>query len=434
MEKLKKYFYIVLVLLLFLPIAQRFFKFHISEPLNGLAAFSDYPTFHLKDWHKGKYQKTVEIFVNDNFGFRNTLLRWANSFDYWVFRYSNTKDLVIGKDGHLFFDYNIDNYLGITQQNRKHIDSLFVETDQLNKKLKERGIELIFVIAPSNAYYYSDKFPPQYDRYPKKENDYDYYLKKLNQYKISYVDFNKWFLEIKDTVSIDLFPKNGTHYTYFSAVWLADSLVGYLENKKNIDMPEIIYESTRIDTMTKTEHDLENILNLSHKLDNEKLYYYKLKFNTENKTTPKVLTVGDSFYWPVLNQMIPKNCFGNVAYWFYNDAVFPESFTKKKTTDQVDLDSLFNGLDFIIIFSSATLMNNYDYNGFIGDMQDYLNGNYTIRKEDEELQYWINAIHNNPDWYNKIKQKAENMNIPVDEQIKNEALWMIQQEKKKKQN
>jgi len=434
MEKLKKYFYIVLILMLFLPIAQRFFKFHISEPLNGLAAFSNYPTFHLKDWHEGKYQKTVELFVNDNFGFRNTLLRWANSFDFCIFKYSNTNELVVGKEGHLFFDYNINSFLGITQQDRKTTDSLFVKTDILNKRLKERGVELIFVIVPSNAFYYSDKFPAQYDKYTKRENDYEYYLKKLNQYKLSYVDYNKWFIELKDTVSIDLFPRHGTHYTYFSAVWLADSLVGYLESRQNIDMPDIIYESTKLDSMTKTEHDLENILNLSHELQNEKLYYYTLKFNTENKTKPKVLTVGDSFYWPVLNQMIPKNCFENVAYWFYNDVVFPESFTKKKNTDQVDLDSLFNGLDFILIFSSSTLLNKYDYNGFIGDMENYLNGNYTKQKEDEELQYWIDAIHNNPTWYNSIKQKAEDMNIPLDEQIKNEALWMIQQEKKKKHN
>ncbi len=429
MEKAKKYCFIFLLLLLFVPITQRFVKFHNSESLNGIAAFANYPSFHYKDWIAGKYQQLAELFVNDNFGFRDDLLRLTNSFDFWVFKTANATNIVVGKDNYLFFNYNIERYLGILTQDKKQIDSLFVATDIMRKKLNERNIELVFVIAPSNAYYYSDKFPSQYDSYSKKENDYDYYLKKLNDYGIPYIDYNKWFLEIKDTVSLDLFPKHGTHYTYFSAVWVGDSLVRYLENDMEIDMPEIIRESVKKDTMKKYEHDLENVLNLSYPLKNDDLYYYNLKFNTEGKTKPKVLTVGDSFFWPVLNQMIPKNCFENVAYWFYNDKVFPESFTNETKTDQVNLDSLFNGLDYIIIYSSATLMFNYDYDGFIGDMMNYLDGNYTTKNENERLEFWIAAIKNNRDWYSRIEQKARDMNVPVEQQVKNEAGWMVNQEK-----
>lgn len=429
MEKIKKYCFVFLLLLLFVPMTQKFIKFHISEPLNGTAAFGNYPSFHYKDWISGKYQQLAELFVNDNFGFRNDLLRLTNSLDFWAFRTANAGNIVVGKEGYLFFDYNIERYLGIKTQDKKQIDSLFTATDVMRKKLNERGVELIFVIAPSNAYYYSDKFPPQYDSYQKKENDYDYYLSKLNEYNIPYVDYNKWFLEIKDTVSINLFPKHGTHYTYFSAVWVADSLVKFIEKNKGIDMPEIIIESTSVDSMKKYEHDLENVLNLAYPLDDEKLYYYNLRFNTEGKSKPKVLTVGDSFYWPVINQMVPRNCFSNVAYWFYNDEVFPESFTKKMKTDEVNLDSLFNNLDYILIYSSATLMYNYDYKGFIGDMMYYLDGKFTIKKENDRLEYWINAIENNPQWYEKIRQKANTLNIPVEEQVKNEAGWMVSQEK-----
>jgi hypothetical protein len=388
----------------------------------------NYPVFHYKTWSSGEYQELAEKFVNDNFGYRNSLLRITNSIDFLLFKTSNSKEVVIGKDNYLFFDYNIKRYLGIDRQDHKQIDSLFVQTDIMRDKLKARNIELVFVIVPSNAFYFSDKFPVQYDSYKKRENDYDYYLKKLNEYNISYVDFNKWFMDIKDTVSVDLFPKNGTHYTYFSAVWVGDSLVKYMEKIKNIDMPDIIVESVKLDSMRPYEHDLENVLNLSHKLNNEKLYYHKLRIDDIGKTKPKVLAVGDSFYWPIWNQSI-TNCFSNNAYWFYNDLVYPESFTSNMTSDQVDLDSLYKDLDYIIIFSSATILYNYDYNGFIGEMMFFLDGKYEKKKEDDELKYWIQAIKNNPDWLSNITQKAADLNVPLEEQIINEATWILEQEK-----
>ncbi|PLX06143.1 MAG: hypothetical protein C0596_16800 [Marinilabiliales bacterium] len=417
---------------MFLPIAQRFWKLTNEGPLHGQTPFSNYPTFHLKDWNSGEYQKLVELFLKGNFGFRNTLLRWNNSFDYLVFNKANAQKVIVGKDSHLFFDYNIERYLGIERQDTMVTDSLFVLTDSLRNCLKTRGIEFLYVIAPSNAYYYSDKFPSQYNRVEKKENDYDYYLKKFDEYDIEYVDFNKWFLEIKDTVSIDLFPTHGTHYTYFSAVWVADSLLKYMETLKDIDIPEVVMQDVYIDTMENYEHDLENLLNIGHSLENENVYHYNLSFNQEGKTKPKVLVVGDSFYWAIINQVIPRNCFSNVYYWFYNEKVYPESFTATKAPNEVDLDSLFTDLDYIVVYSSATLLLAYDYKGFIGDMFNYLSGNYTKVVRDERLQYWINAIKNNPDWLNSVKNKARDLNIQIEEQIQNEAEWMVKQENKNK--
>ncbi len=425
MEKIKKYCYIFLVLLLFVPIAQRFFKFHISPPLEKTPVLKDMPQFHLKDWKTGEYQKLVEKFVNDNFGFRNTLLRYLNSLDFILLKVSNSPKVIIGKENHLFFDYNIINYLGVNRRDHEEIDSIMLKTEEMIQKLDTLNIKLVYVIAPSNAYYYSDKFPKQFDRYSKRENDYDYYLKKFNQFNINYIDFNQWFLDIKDTTSIDLFPKNGTHYTYFSAVWVADSLLNYLGKIKNIDVPEIIYDKVKLDSMKHQEHDLENVMNLGHKLNNEKLYQYKLKYNTTNKERPKVLVVGDSFYWPIMNPGIPSNVFENVAYWFYNLTAYPESFKKKTKTEDIDLEVLFKDLDFIVIFSSATLMHNYDYNNFSQMVIDYCDGKYSIKKEQDQINEIINTITESEDWLIAVKEKAKLKNISLNEQLENEARWIL---------
>ena len=220
---------------MFLPIAQSFFGFYQSNPLEGLQAKEEFPKFQYRSWIEGEYQKNAERYIIDNFGFRNELLRIINSIDFKLFKFANSNKVVIGKDNHLFFDYNIERYLGIVKEDEHKIDSLMELTVEVNKKLKERNVELIFVIAPSNAYYYSDKIPKQYSNFEKQKNDYDNYLERLEKHNINYIDFNKWFVEIKDTVSVNLFPKNGTHYSEFSSVWVADSLLRYMGKIKNIN-------------------------------------------------------------------------------------------------------------------------------------------------------------------------------------------------------
>jgi hypothetical protein len=428
MKDLKKYCFLFVLLLLFVPIAQRFIKFTEIVPLNGMQAFENLPDFHYKEWKTGQYQELVEKFVNDNFGFRNNLLRSINSIDFLLFNSSNTKDVLIGKDNQLFFDYNLDSYLGITRQSEKSVDSLMVLTNTLTKMLKNNGTEFIYVIAPSNAYYYSDKFPPQYDRYEKRKNDYEYYLEKFEENKTHYIDFNKWFLEIKDTASFPLFPKNGTHYTYFSSVWVADSLLKYMESLKGIDIPDITMTNIHEDSLKKYEHDLLNILNLGHDVPLEKSLYYDLKFDTVNKTRPNVLVIGDSFFWPISNNLITINCFNKRSYWFYNDKVYPESFTKETHPSELNLHNIFRDLDYVIIISSATLMHNYDYSGFLGNIIGFLDGKLLVG--DPELQYWVDAIYANQAWLDKISTKAKEMGTSLEEQIKAEASWMLKQEQK----
>ncbi|MDD2634217.1 MAG: hypothetical protein PHW82_01810, partial [Bacteroidales bacterium] len=71
---------------------------------------------------------------------------------------------------------------------------------------------------------------------------------------------------------------------------------------------------------------------------------------------------------------------------------------------------------------------NYDYTGFIGQILNYFTDDYTVTKENSGIQYWINAIKNNPEWLNAIEKKALNHNIPVETQIRREAEWMLKQQ------
>lgn len=433
MKDVKKYCVAFLVIILLIPISQRFLKFHTTKPLHGLYPMANYPSFHFKDWMSGDYQKLADKFVNDNFGFRNVLLRTANSIDYILFQKANSPKILIGKENHLFFDYNIKSYLGITRQDTVITDSLFNLTDTVISKLKSRNIEFIFAIAPSNATYYSEYLPRQFKKYPKLKSDYDYYLEKFESHNINYIDFDAWFLQMKDTVSYSLFPETGTHYSMYSAVWVADSLIRYMENLKQIDIPDIIYDSCSIEMLRENERDLQNLLNLNHGLRNDSMLYYSLKFDSENKTKPKVLVVGDSFYWHIMNQLIALNCFSNVEFWFYNQKVYPESFTRELTPDMVNFSSLFNDLDFVIIFTSSTRIHNYDYTGLLGNINTFLSSENTSVNPNipNDIAITMDNIYNNSEWYEAIKKKANDLNVSVESQVYIEAKWMVNMSKSK---
>ncbi|MBP7463705.1 MAG: hypothetical protein KA793_05155 [Bacteroidales bacterium] len=225
MDKLKKYSYLALILVLLIPVAQRLFKLTAEIPLNLETKTDYYPDFHFSTWFKGEYQAQSEEFINKNFGLRGHLVRFLNQMDFDLFSKSNGYQVVVGKDKHLFFNYNIESYLGMNHMNRDSMEQVMQKTAVVIDSLKNRNIEFLFVIVPSNAFYYSDKLPAAYDRITPRENQYTWYSRKATAMKMNFIDFNKWFLEMKDTVSYPLFPKYGTHYTYYSARMVSDSMV-----------------------------------------------------------------------------------------------------------------------------------------------------------------------------------------------------------------
>ena len=119
-------FFILLLLMAASPL-QSWYHF-IREPgLMGHIYFSGLPdlnAFTMKSWFKGDFQTELQKRIEDHVGFKNSLIRVRNQFDFSLFRMTNAGQFLAGYDNVLLdneviYEYAGKYFIGKTPINRK---------------------------------------------------------------------------------------------------------------------------------------------------------------------------------------------------------------------------------------------------------------------------------------------------------------------------
>ncbi len=157
---------------------------------------------------------------------------------------------------------------------------------------------------------------------------------------------------MKDTVSFPLFPQTGTHWSNLAAIYVADSLVRYLETlgQLNIHNVEIgpIFQRT-----LKPDADLESLMNLIWPLQKRPNMLAKATCDHDSTAVrPTLVTIGDSFYWNIINFVPLLEIFEKVPYWYYFSTAFfdgDETQVEKKDIVKELIDA-----DFVMLAYGTT--------------------------------------------------------------------------------
>ena len=433
-------------------------------PLNGVFEKINNPPFEFKEWFGGEYQKEYNKFTDQNIGFRNFFVRVFNQIDYSLFNLSHVKDLVIGKDGYLFHQGYFDSYHGKNYENDFIYEQKLITLVHAQNILKEKGIDLVTILAPTKARFfseYADKFNAKAE---KKYSHYDYLKKHYRELGLNVIDFNKWFLEMKNTSPYPLFPKQGIHWSYYGAARVVDSLIHYLETTHNAKMNDYSYSLVQ-DTVAGTDYDLGDLMNLFFKLQPNKMAYPKFTFsNTTGRWKPRILVIGDSFYWTLYNWDIFKNLSSTNDFWYYNKTMYPE----KGVIEDLNIEKEIFNYDIILLLQSEPGYANPGYSfpeNLVTQMENSrrsseefiikIRGNEGLmvlatkksnilnkkidevvlqmadslaRLKDARIFEIVRQIRNTPQWFEQVKQKAKNKNISIDEMIKEDARWLCDKE------
>ena len=110
------------------------------------------------------YPKAFEEYYNDHLPFRDLLIKLYNSMQYHVFRTSSNDDVILGKDGWLFYSSVIDGtsmqcYDGSLLFTDEELAQIADHLTDTKKRLAEQGTEFVVFIAPSKARIYSEYMP-----------------------------------------------------------------------------------------------------------------------------------------------------------------------------------------------------------------------------------------------------------------------------------
>ncbi len=423
---LHKILFYSLVLILLLPALQRGLNFAVIPPLQGDFTDPSKPKFSAKTWNSGEYQQAYQAFTESRIGFRNILIRLFNQLDYSLFNIAHARGVIAGKEGQLFEKEYIRAYLGGDFIGNTEIEKKLRRFKYVAHKLKEGNTDLVLVFEPGKASFYPELIPDHfYRQYPGKPNNYEIFKLFADSLGIRYIDFNQYFKSLKGTLPWPLYPPTGIHWSEYGMWFAADSLVHYLEHLRSVDLPEMQLDSFSVSMRAKDcDYDAAAALNLMCRLSHPPYAYPHISFpDKPGRRKISVLTVGDSYYWNIFNTGLPEKLFSNQAFWYFNSLVYPDSYFGEKKVETLDVLKEAQNQDVILLMVTERFLSKFDW-GFIDQLFARLAPELI-----DDLPYLYNCkVRQFSDWFDMVAGKAEENGRRLEEQIRLDAMYVLQQE------
>ena len=428
--------------LLFASMSQKWFGWPALKPLKGVENEQPKPVLNFQNYVEGSFQRQTEAHLKQHLGFRPTLIRLYNQY-LWDF-YGKTPvtegQVTFGKDGWMYEPWVVaDHYqrqFRYFASDSTQMASLLTEEAerllQLQQTLESSGIKLFVCLVPAKDLicpeYVPENQDTRFDNEPKISarlfNEENY-----TQLGINHLNLEQWFLQIKDTADFMLFPKTGTHWSRYAALQGADTLIRYMEHLGGINMHNLVIGPRYLHRAIDPDDDLESLLNLMRPLPRPKYWYADVKADDDTTAVkPKIIVIGDSFWWTIAAQLPFGEFFSESPYWYYNSTVYYDP--RYNSVDEFDLAEELLTADFVVLFYCATQQ--YRMNdGFtqkaieaLGQMPEGVDLDSTayIEREIQKTIARLLADHNSMDM---IREKAETNGFSIEEQLRADAEWII---------
>jgi hypothetical protein len=376
-------------------------------------------------WYDESYQKTKEKYLNQEFGFRNTLVRLNNELYYRIFSLAKANGVVVGKEGYLYEETYINDYYGINFIGQNKIDENVARLAKIDSVFKTLNKTLLIVFAPGKASFYPEYIPNNYKR-ASAETNYKGYRKSVQQSGINFIDFNEYFMANKGKTSYELYPKTGIHWSDYAAIVALDSINKKLGTIRNYN-PVEIYWTERVDnkdSVSTVDSDIENGMNLMFAINKPRMRYPVLKYDERNKQKPTVLNIGDSFYANVFDKEIPQKLFTNAGFAFFSQIKSP-FLQGTQDVANINLKEFIDKHDVVILMcTEGTIVNfPFDYDKKLANMycaSPFDKEEYQLKVESKKAE-----IRATPEWLQKITEKAAAKNISVEAMIAEDAAYMV---------
>jgi len=363
MENRKRILYILFLVLLMVPIVQKWTHLVKEESLVGFFETHEKTALTTKSWFDGTFQTAFDANFNDNIGFHNAMIRARNRVCYDLFHKSSNKSVLIGKDDYLFEKDYIDAHYGSDYLGKNTIYQNVVQVKRLQDALQKEGKTLIVVLAPSKADYHPEKIPSAYVKAMTDSTNYLQFSKMFRQQGINVIDFNDWFMKQKGKTRHPLYPPYGTHWSYYGMLHAADSIIRFTEQLTGQRLQHIhITKNKTSKKPQSTDYDLGSLMNMAGQpFKAQALCYPEWHWGADTTVQhPRLLVVSDSYYWEIYNLGFQQKCFSG-SFWYYNSTVYPASFTKETLTPSLDLKAELDSVDIVMIMTTTVGLKNFSW-------------------------------------------------------------------------
>lgn len=428
MQAYKRYIFgFILIMMLASPVTRvlkSFTDFSIA-PLKGYTEIAQKPEFSFSSFFDGSWQAAYDNYLEDHIGLRNIFVRLYNQIDYSLFRIAHAA-VIVGKDHHLYEENYIKAYTGTDFLGDSAIKAKVHKIKSVQEYLRQKNTDLIVILAPGKASFFPGKIPDRYMKHDIGITNNEAYLSAFKENGINHIDFNSLFIEMKDTSSYPLYHRCGIHWSIYGAQLALDSIISYIETLRQIDMVDMQIAGFEVSEVPRqTDYDVGDALNLIFRIPYKPMAYpYDYSFIEEGKTKPGLLVVADSYYWTLYNMAPNRYLWGRNEFRFYNNMAFSPGKPSTELCDN-NIEEL-SSFDVIMVIYTEANMTKFA-NGLFE--QAFLSMKYRDRLETIKQN-----IRNTPEWLEQVAGKADKNNVSIEQMIRIDALWTLNETIKKENN
>ena len=423
-----KWLWGLLLVILLLPAIK---TTQVGKPLVGQSR-PEFPDLSRlgRDWCDGSWQEAVSGYLAQNFGWRNDFVRYRNLKDFTFFGELHAADVVAGKNDYFFEGSYLEAATGRSAKSIEHFEVFGEQLAMVDRYLSSLGTKLLVVMAPGKGSYFPEHWPQPYADLPPNPADEVNLLGILRARQIDYINFNQHFREIKDTVSYPLFPQQGIHWSTYGQLIAFDSVNHRLEQLTGQDLPELVIDGIEVsDEQRGDEADIFRGLNLPQAPSGYPLAYPNWRPDPTSTPAPKVLVIGDSFYWNLyFNLGYSQHFFNGGDFWYYFEQALRSGANVGNPKD-FDLKAELSTYDAVVLV--GTEPHYWDIGqGFIGHLADQLTNGEAIPLTEAEIAERIQLVYDNEEWLAYMKQKANDQGLPLDTMARRDVIFVLEQERR----
>lgn len=364
--KYKQVLFFIVLLGINVPLIQYFAEFSYVLPLKGAIVEPEKPQLNLDSLNTGAYQEKFNKYYNEKFGFRSAFIRFHNQLKYNVFNQAQANGVVVGKDDYLFeLDY-IKAYYGQDYIGMKNIYSNASKLKRIQDTLSKLNKTLVIVLNPGKATFFPE-FIPDSRKVEIGTTNLEVYRKYFRRFNINYLDFNAWFLKLKKHTKYPLYAKGGIHWSKYGEIIAGDSLIKFIEKISKLDYPNIMIQGVDVKKENSNgDFDIGEGMNLIYPTTTYPMAYPKFSLVERQNSIHRTLFVSDSYYWGLFNYGFSQSIFGNGQFWYYNNEVYPENYTKPTHVADLNFKKEILSNDVIVLMSTDANLSRFPF-GFIED-------------------------------------------------------------------
>lgn len=244
---------------------------------------SSRPVFSVDGKLNVNYLSQLTDYLADRFAFRQEMITLWAEINSSLFNTSTEEQVILGKNGWLYFSDTLDDYRGISL-NSKQLDIIVGNLSLLQEFVETNGGKFVFTVAPNKNSLYSQYMPARVENSHENSN-LALISDRLNS-GLNYADLYSMFSQLEEVC----YYKTDTHWTTYGAALGADLILktagvdsayadaGFMPDGKHTgDLFEMLYPAK---SGNEDKYICDSVGNFS--AINDTKDGNALKFNTEN--------------------------------------------------------------------------------------------------------------------------------------------------------